>query len=185
MKKVHVYALKPYDSYGGEFRVNHLAFYARNDVKLGVTDVTYVSESEATFKVNGINGRIHIPRPYGYSYYSSHVFSTSNSYSDTLMVQNNTNAPDEEKGFYIYFDQDVKFEYITLAFFENDPKDFVVQLDDEPVTEPVNGTRGTVFKIPTPMTQIRCFVGNDGIYYFLRPEDDSPPKEVSATEEQA
>ena len=183
MKKLHVYALKPYESYGGEFRVNHLAFYARNDVKLEVTDVTYVSESEATFKVNGINGRLPIPSTYGYVEYSRHGFSTSNSYSDTLMVTNNPTAPDEEKGFSIYSDQDVNSEYITLAFFENDPKDFVVQLDDEPVTEPVNGTRGTVFKIPTPMTQIRCFLGNDGLYYFLRPEDDSPPKEVSTTEE--
>ena len=173
MKKLHVYALKPYESYGGEFRVNHLAFYTRNDVKLEVTDVTYVSASEATFKVNGVNGRIHIPRPYGYSYYSSHVFSTSNSYSYTLMVQNNTNAPDEEKGFYIYFDQDVKFEYITLAFYENDPKDFVVQLDDEPVTEPVNADRGTVFKINMPKARFRCFVGKDGLHYFLRPEEVS------------
>ena len=183
MKKLHVYALNPYASYGGEFRVNNLAFYTRNDEKLEVTDIVHINNNEATFKLNGVNGRIQVPIPYN-GYYPKSVFTTDISNPYTLMVKDNTNAAIENKGFYIYFDQDVKFEYITLAFFENDPKDFVVQLDDEPVTEPVNGTRGTVFKIPTPMTQIRCFLGNDGLYYFLRPEDDSPPSEVPAAEGQ-
>ena len=34
MKKLHVYALKPYVIFGGEFRVNNLAFYTMNDEKL-------------------------------------------------------------------------------------------------------------------------------------------------------
>ena len=184
MKKLHIYALNPASSYGGEFRVNNLAFYKKDNTKLEVTDIVRVNNNEATFKVNGINGRIHMPRPYGSPYYPSNVFSTNNSESSTLMVQNNTNAPDEEKGFYIYFDQDVRFNYITLAYYYNNPRDFVLEADDEPVTEPVNGTRGTVFKIPIPMTQIRCFVGNDGLYYFLRPEDVSTPSEASTTEGQ-
>ena len=185
MKKLHVYALKPYDSYGGEFRVKNLAFYTSTDEKLDVSDVTNVNENEATFKVNGINGRIHIPKPYGYTYYPSNVFNNDSSEYYTMMVQDNNSAATEDKGFYIHFDQDVRFDYITLSYHDNDPKDFVVQLDDEPVTEPVNGNRSTIFKIPTPMTRIRCFVGNDGLYYFLRPEDVSPPKEVAASEGQA
>lgn len=185
MRKLHVYALKPYDTYGGEFRVKNLAFYTRTGEKLDVTDVTYVDTNEATFKVNGINGRIYVPKPYGGSYYPSNVFNTDSSDHYTLMVQDNNSAATEDKGFYIYFDQDVQFDYITLSYHDNDPKDFVVQMDDEPLTDPVNGNRGTVFKIPVPMTRIRCFVGNDGLYYFLRPEDVSPPKEVAASEGQA
>ena len=183
MKKLHVYALKPYADYGGEFRVNNLAFYTWNDEKLEVTDIVHVNNNKATFKLNGVNARIEVPIPYS-GYYPKSVFTTDIYNPYTLMVMDNTNAAIENKGFYIYFDQDVYFEYITLAYHSSDPKDFVVQLDDEPVTEPVNGTRGTVFKIPTPMTQIRCFVGNDGLYYFLRPEDDSPPSEVPAAEGQ-
>ena len=184
MKKLHVYALKPYDSYGGEFRVKNLAFYTSNDEKLAVTDITNVDENGATFKVNGINGRIHVPKPYGGSYYPSNVFNNDSSDYYTLMVQYNNDAATEDKGFYIHFDQDVRFDYITLSYHDNDPKDFVVQLDDEPVTEPVNGTRGTVFKINMPKSRFRCFVGNDGLYYFLRPEDVSPPSEASGTEAQ-
>ena len=87
MKKLHVYALKPYDSYGGEFRVKNLAFYTSNDEKLAVTDITNVNDNEATFKVNGINGRIYIPKPYGYTYYPSNVFNTDSSEYYTMMVQ--------------------------------------------------------------------------------------------------
>ena len=183
MKKLHVYALKPYTSYGGEFRVNNLAFYTWNDEKLEVTDIVHVNNNEATFKLNGVNGRIQVPIPYD-GYYPKSVFTTDISNPYTLMVKDNTNAAIENKGFYIHFDQDVFFEYITLAYHSSDPKDFVVKLDDEPVTEPVNGTRGTVFKINMPKSRFRCFVGNDGLYYFLRPEDNSPPSEVPAAEGQ-
>lgn len=183
MKKLHVYALKPHNSYGGEFRVNNLAFYTRNDEKLEVTDIVHVNDNEATFKLNGVNGRIQVPIPYS-GYYPKNVFTTDTSESYTLMVKGNTNAAIENKGFYISFDQDVYFEYITLAYCYSNPKDFVFQLDDEPVSEPVNADKGTVFKINMPKSRFRCFVGNDGLYYFLRPEDVSPPSEVPAAEGQ-
>lgn len=172
MRKLHIYTLNPDSGYGGEFRVNNLAFYTNTDEKLEVTEIVHVNNNEATFKVNGVNGRIQVPIPYS-GYYPKSVFTTDISNPYTLMVMNNTNAAIENKGFYIHFDQDVYFEYITLAYHSSNPKDFVVQLDDEPVTEPVNADRGTVFKINMPKSRFRCFVGKDGLHYFLRPEEVS------------
>ena len=169
MKKIHVYALNPDGLYGGEFRVNNLAFYTRDDKRLEVTDIVQVSESEATFKVNGVAGRINAPLPYGGYYYPSNIFSTEMSEYYSLMVQNNIGAAHEQKGFWIYFDEDVKFSYLTLAYHYTSPRDFVVEVDDESATEPVNASEATIFKLETPLKVIRCIRGKDGKYYFLRP----------------
>ena len=48
-KNVHIYCLNPASSYGGEFRINNLAFYDKNDNKIPVTDVARVSAYDATF----------------------------------------------------------------------------------------------------------------------------------------
>ena len=63
-KNVHIYCLNPASSYGGEFRINNLAFYDKNDNKIPVTDVARVSAYDATFKVSGIAGRVHVGSPY-------------------------------------------------------------------------------------------------------------------------
>ena len=170
MRKLHIYTLNPDSSYGGEFRVNNLAFYTNTDEKLEVTEIVHVNNNEATFKVNGVNGRINVPLAYGSYYYPSNIFSTEMSENYSLMVRNNIGAAHEQKGFWVYFDEDVKFSYLTLAYHYTSPRDFVVQLDDKPVTEPVNADRGTVFKINMPKSRFRCFVGKDGLHYFLRPD---------------
>lgn len=170
MKKIHIYALNPASSYGGEFRVNNLAFYKKDGTKLEVTDIVGVNGNEATFKVNGVNGRIHVPLSYGGSYYPKNVFSTEMSEYYTLMVRNNINAAHEQKGFWIYFDENVKFSYFTLAYHYSSPRDFVVEVDDDPATEPVNASQATIFKLDTPLKVIKCIRGKNGRYYFLKPK---------------
>lgn len=170
MKKLHIYALNPAESYGGEFRVNNLAFYTRDNTKLEITDIVQVNEREVTFKVNGVAGRINVPLPYGSYYYPENIFRTEMSESYTLMVRNNISAAHEQKGFWIYFDEDVSFAYITLAYHYNSPRDFVVEVDDSPATEPVNAAQATIFKLDLPLRVIRCIRGKDGKYYFLKPK---------------
>ena len=178
MRKLHIYALNPASGYGGEFRVNNLAFYKKDGTKLEVTDIVGVNDNEATFKVNGVNGRINAPLAYGAYYYPSNIFSTEMSEYYSLMVQNNINAAHENKGFWIYFDKDVSFAYITLAWhYTSQPRDFVVEVDDSPATEPVNASEATIFKLDLPVFKIRCIRGKNGRYYFLR------PKKILNTEE--
>lgn len=170
MKKLHIYALNPDSGYGGEFRVNNLAFYKKNDTKLEVTDIVGISDNEATFKVNGVNGRIKVPISYGSGYAAKNIFNTEMSVYSSIMTYNNNGAPHENKGFWIYFDKDVSFAYITLAYHYTNPRDFVVEVDDSPATEPINAAQATIFNIELPSRIIRCFVGKDGLHYFLRPE---------------
>ena len=170
MRKLHIYALNPAESYGGEFRVNNLAFYKKDGTKLEVTDIVGVNDNEATFKVNGVAGRINVPLTYGAYYYPSNIFRTEMSESYSLMVRSNINAAHEQKGFWVYFDEDVKFSYFTLAYHYSSPRDFVVEVDDSPATEPVNASEATIFKLDLPVFKIRCIRGKNGRYYFLRPK---------------
>lgn len=179
MKKLHVYSLNPDSGYGGEFRVNNLAFYKKDNTKLEVTDIVHVNNNEATFKVNGVNGRIRVPISYGNGYVAKNVFDTVMSVYNSIMSYNNNSASHENKGFWIYLDKDVSVAYITLAYHYTNPRDFVVEADDGTPTEPVNASQATIFKLPIPAKTIRCFLGKNGHHYFLR------KKVVSATEEQA
>ena len=94
MRKLHIYTLNPDSGYGGEFRVNNLAFYTNTDEKLEVTEIVHVNNNEATFKVNGVNGRIQVPIPYS-GYYPKSVFTTDISNPYTLMVKDNINAVED------------------------------------------------------------------------------------------
>ena len=179
MKKLHVYQLNPNSGYGGEFRVNNLAFYKKDNTKLEVTDIVHVNSNEATFKLNGVNGRIHVPISYGGSYVAKNVFDTVMSVYNSIMSYNNNSASHENKGFWIYLDKDVPVAYITLAYHYTNPRDFVVEADDDAPTEPVNASQATIFKLPIPAKIIRCFLGKNGHHYFLR------KKEISSTEVQA
>ena len=181
MRKLHIYALNPASGYGGEFRVNNLAFYKKDGTKLEVTDIVGVNDNEVTFKVNGINGRINIPISWGSNngYVPEKIFDTAMSVYSSMMTYNNNGAPHENKGFWIYLDKDVPVAYITLAYHYTNPRDFVVEADDGTPTEPVNASQATIFKLPVPAKVIRCFLGKNGHHYFLR------KKEISSTEEQA
>ena len=181
MRKLHVYALNPASSYGGEFRVNNLAFYKKDGTKLEVTDIVGVNDNEATFKVNGINGRINIPISWGSNngYVPEKIFDTAMSVYNSIMSYNNNTAPHEQKGFWVYFDKDVSFAYITLAWhYTSQPRDFVVEVNDSPATEPVNASEATIFKLDLPVFKIRCIRGTNGRYYFLRPKKTSNTEEV-------
>ena len=173
MRKLHIYALNPASGYGGEFRVNNLAFYKKDGKKLEVTDIVGVNDNEATFKVNGISGRIHVPISYGGGYAPKNIFNTTMSVYDSIMTYNNNGAPHENKGFWVYFDKDVSFAYITLAWhYTSQPRDFVVEVDDSPATEPVNASEATIFNIGIFEWNIpiKCIRGTNGRYYFLRPK---------------
>ena len=174
MKKLHVYTLNPDSGYGGEFRVNNLAFYTRNDEKLEVTDIVHINNNEATFKLNGVNGRIQVPIPYDGSYVAKNVFDTVMSVYNSIMSYNNNSASHENKGFWIYLDKDVPVAYITLAYHYTNPRDFVVEADDGTPTEPVNASQATIFKLPIPAKTIRCFLGKNGHYYFRKPKVTEP-----------
>ena len=179
MRKLHIYALNPASGYGGEFRVNNLAFYKKDGTKLEVTDIVGVNDNEATFKVNGISGRIHVPISYGGGYAPKNIFNTTMSVYDSIMTYNNNGAPHENKGFWVYFDKDVSFSYITLAWhYTSQPRDFVVEVDDSPATEPVNASEATIFKLDLPVFKIRCIRGTNGRYYFLKPKKTSNTEEV-------
>ena len=73
-KTIHVYSQKPASRYGGEFRVNNLAFYDRENNNIPITDIVTVNNNEATFKINGIPGRLNVPLPYGAPYYPENLF---------------------------------------------------------------------------------------------------------------
>ena len=180
MKKLHVYALNPDSDYGGEFRVNNLAFYNKDGTKLEVTDIVHVNDNEVTFKVNGINGRINIPISWGSNngYVPEKIFDTAMSVYSSMMTYNNNGAPHENKGFWIYLDKDVPVAYITLAYHYTNPRDFVVEADDGTPTEPVNASQATIFNIDLPVFKIRCIRGTNGRYYFLRPKKTSNTEEV-------
>ena len=170
MRKLHIYALNPDSGYGGEFRVNNLAFYTNTDEKLEVTNIVGVSSSEATFKVNGVNGRIKVPISYGGDYVAKNIFNTTMSVYSSIMTYNNNGAPHENKGFWVYFDKDVSFAYITLAYHYTSPRNFVVEVDNQPATEPINASQASIFRIDLPRVSIRCIRGKNGRYYFLRPK---------------
>ena len=170
MRKLHIYALNPSSDYGGEFRVNNLAFYKKDGTKLEVTDIVGVSDNEATFKVNGVNGRIHVPLSYGGGYAPKNIFNTTMSVDYSIMTYSNNGAPHENKGFWIYLDKEVPVAYITLAYHYTNPRDFVVEVDDQPATEPVNASQASIFNIDLPAIKIRCIRGTNGRYYFLRPK---------------
>lgn len=174
MKKLHVYSLNPNSGYGGEFRVNNLAFYKKDNTKLEVTDIVHVNNNEATFKVNGVNGRIRVPISYGSGYVAKNVFDTVMSVYNSIMSYNNNSASHENKGFWIYLDKDVSVAYITLAYHYTNPRDFVVEADDGTPTEPVNASQATIFKLPIPAKTIRCFLGKNGHYYFRKPKVSEP-----------
>ena len=180
MKKLHVYSLNPDSGYGGELRINNLAFYKKDNTKLEVTNIVHVNDNEATFKLSGVNGRIRVPLPYVNSdYYVDQIFTTPINVYSTVMIQNNNGATHENKGFWIYLDKDVSVGYITLAYHYTNPKNFVLEADDGPPTEPVNASQATIFKLPLPARTIRCLLGKNGHHYFLR------KKEVSTTEVRA
>ena len=170
MNKLHVYALNPDGLYGGEFRVNNLAYYTKDGTKLEITDIVGVNDNEVASKAHGVAGRINAPLAYGDYYYPSNIFRTEMSEYYSLMVQNNIGAAHEQKGFWIYFDEDVKFSYFTLAYHYTSPRDFVVEADDESATQPVNAEQATIFKLDMPVIKIHCIRGKNGRYYFLRPK---------------
>ena len=174
MKTLHVYTLNPDSGYGGEFRVNNLAFYKKDNTKLEVTDIVHVNSNEATFKLNGVNGRIHVPISYGSGYVAKNVFDTVMSVYNSIMSYNNNSASHENKGFWIYLDKDVPVAYITLAYHYTNPRDFVVEADDGTPTEPVNASQATIFKLPIPAKTIRCFLGKNGHYYVRKPKVTEP-----------
>ena len=170
-KTIHVYSQKPASSYGGEFRVNNLAFYDRENNNIPITDIVTVNNNEVTFKINGIPGRLNVPLPYGAPYYPENLFRTEISESYSLMVQDNIGAPLENQGFWLYFDSDVKFSYITLAYYYNDPKDFMLVVDGKEAKELGNASReGEIFKMHSPVQPVRCIIGKNKRYYFLRPK---------------
>ena len=106
-----------------------------------------------------------------YNYAPKNIFNTTMSVYDSIMTYNNNGAPHENKGFWVYFDKDVSFAYITLAWhYTSQPRDFVVEVDDSPATEPVNASEATIFNIDLPVFKIRCIRGTNGRYYFLRPK---------------
>lgn len=178
-KNVHIYCLNPASSYGGEFRINNLVFYDKNDNKIPVTDVARVSAYDATFKVNGIAGRVHVASPYVSppNYDVVNVFKTEMSVYSTLMVQNNNSATLENKGFWLYFDSNFNFSYLTLAWhYTAQPKDFMIVVDGKEAKDVVNQpSKATLFKLYHPVIKIRCLLGKNKHYYFLRPKDKVIP----------
>ena len=164
MKQIHVYTESTSsDGYGAYF--NGLKFFASNGEEIPVTDIVGVDTNNVTFKLKDIPGRVVLNNNYGGSYASTNIFSSGQSYADSVL-------PTTTDLFHITFESDVKnVAYMQLQNVYTVTNGWRVEVDNKLITpNPINPTLNVPFRIDLPSSDIRCFVGKDGLYYFLRPD---------------
>lgn len=167
MREIHVYTEnRSSDGYGAY--TNGLKFYTKTGEEIPVTDVVSVDTNTATFKLNNIPGRVVITSNYGGSYVSSNIFSTGTSYSNSIL-------PTTRDLFNVTFESDVRnVASIELQNVYTTTNGWRVEVDGKLITpDPINPTLNVPFKVELPSYDIRCFIGTDGLYYFLRPDPDA------------
>ena len=167
MKEIHAYT-EINNPHGYGAYMNGLKFFTKTGEEIPVTDVVSVDTNNVTFKLNGIPGRVVLNRNYGGSYISSNIFSSGHNYTDSVL-------PQTTDLFRVTFEREVRnVAYIQLQSVYSITNGWRVEVDGKLITpEPINPTLNVPFRVDLPSYDIRCFIGTDGLYYFLRPDPDA------------
>lgn len=160
------------DGYGAY--LNGLKFFNKDNEELPVTDIVSVNSNKVTFKLNNVPGTIDIVNNYGGSYASTNIFRTEQGYSYSIL-------PQTKDLFTITFESDIRdITYIELKNTYTLTRGWHMEVDGQLINEEgITPTLEVPFRFDIPLTSVRCFVGIDGLYYFLRPDynkvDITPP----------
>ena len=167
MKTIRVYTDNmSSDGYGAYF--NGLQFYNKKDELIPLTDMTLVSDTAVTFKLNGIPGKIEVIQPYPSSPYSPmNITSTAEGYWESVLTYT-------KELFTITFESEVNnIRYVKLQNVYLVSNGWHMEVDGELLNkEGIMPTVNVPFRFDIPLTSVRCFIGIDGLYYFLRPDYD-------------
>ena len=166
MKTARVYTdFTSGDGYGAY--LNGLKFYNRKNEELPVTDIVSVNSNKVTFKLNNVPGTIDIVSNYGGSYVSTNIFRTEQGYSYSIVPQTkNLLTITFESERRDISDKQLKNTYTVT-------RGWHIEVDGKLVNEEgITPTLEVPFRFELPPGTIRCFLGTDGLYYFLRPDYD-------------
>ena len=166
MKTARVYTdFTSGDGYGAY--LNGLKFFNRKNEELPVTDIVSVNSNKVTFKLNNVPGTIDIVSNYGGSYVSTNIFRTEQGYSYSIL-------PQTKNLFTITFESEIRdISFIQLKNTYTVTKGWHIEVDGKLVNEEgITPTLEVPFRFELPPGTIRCFLGTDGLYYFLRPDYD-------------
>lgn len=154
------------DGYGAHF--NGLQFFNSKDELIPLTDMVLASSDTVTFKLNGIPGKIVFIQPYPSSTYSiMNITKTGKEVSDGVLTYT-------KELFTITFESEVdNIRYVKLQNVYLVSNGWHMEVDGELLNEEgIMPTVNVPFRFDIPLTSVRCFVGIDGLYYFLRPDYD-------------
>ena len=166
MKTARVYTdFTSSDGYGAY--LNGLKFFNKKNEELPVTDIVTVNGNKVTFKLNNIPGTIDIVNNYGGSYVANNIFRTEQGYSYSIL-------PQTKNLFTITFEsQTSDISFIQLKNTYTVTRGWHIEVDGKLVNEEgITPTLEVPFRFELPPGTIRCFLGTDGLYYFLRPDYD-------------
>ena len=166
MKTARVYTdFTSDDGYGAY--LNGLKFFNRKNEELPVTDIVSVNSNKVTFKLNNVPGTIDIVSNYGGSYVSTNIFRTEQGYSYSIL-------PQTKNLFTITFESEIRdISFIQLKNTYTVTRGWHIEVDGKLVNEEgITPTLEVPFRFELPPGTIRCFLGTDGLYYFLRPDYD-------------
>ena len=166
MKTARVYTdFTSSDGYGAY--LNGLKFFNRKNEELPVTDIVSVNSNKVTFKLNNVPGTIDIVSNYGGSYASTNIFRTEQGYSYSIL-------PQTKNLFTITFESEIRdISFIQLKNTYTVTRGWHIEVDGKLVNEEgITPTLEVPFRFELPPGTIRCFLGTDGLYYFLRPDYD-------------
>lgn len=166
MKTARVYTdFTSGDGYGAY--LNGLKFFNKKNEELPVTDIVSVNSNKVTFKLNNVPGTIDIVSNYGGSYVSTNIFRTEQGYSYSIL-------PQTKNLFTITFESEIRdISFIQLKNTYTVTRGWHIEVDGKLVNEEgITPTLEVPFRFELPPSTIRCFLGTDGLYYFLRPDYD-------------
>ena len=166
MKTARVYTdFTSSDGYGAY--LNGLKFFNKKNEELPVTDIVSVNSNKVTFKLNNVPGTIDIVSNYGGSYVSTNIFRTEQGYSYSIL-------PQTKNLFTITFESEIRdISFIQLKNTYTVTRGWHIEVDGKLVNEEgITPTLEVPFRFELPPGTIRCFLGTDGLYYFLRPDYD-------------
>ena len=166
MKTARVYTdFTSGDGYGAY--LNGLKFFNRKNEELPVTDIVSVNSNKVTFKLNNVPGTIDIVSNYGGSYVSTNIFRTEQGYTYSIL-------PQTKNLFTITFESEIRdISFIQLKNTYTVTRGWHIEVDGKLVNEEgITPTLEVPFRFELPPGTIRCFLGTDGLYYFLRPDYD-------------
>ena len=154
------------DGYGAHF--NGLQFFNSKDELIPLTDMVLASSDTVTFKLNGIPGKIVFIQPYPSSTYSiMNITKTGKEVSDGVLTYTT-------ELFTITFESEVNdIRYVKLQNVYLVSNGWHMEVDGELLNkEGIIPTVNVPFRFDIPLISVRCFIGIDGLYYFLRPDHD-------------